>query len=738
MGRYCFNKLPFGISSAPEHFQRRMSELLTGLQGVLCHMDDVLVFGENHDEHNQRLEAVLRRVKEAGATLNPEKCEFCKETITFLGHVIDAEGIRADPEKTEAISKMCPPTSVPEVRRFLGMANQLGKFTPNLAKLTQPLRELLGKNRAWTWGHAQSAAFKQVQEELVNPTVLALYDPAAPTKVSADASSHGLGAVLLQLADGSWKPISYASRSMSETERRYAQIEKEVLAATWACEKFSNFLLGTHFQVETDHKPLVPLLGVKHLDTLPPRVLRFRLRLDRFSYDIKHVPGKELYTADTLSRAPIPDNNATNSVDLQELAELCITTVVSHLPASDQRLETFRKAQAEDPKCRLVLQYCREGWPDKREVDPSVRAYMGVQGELTVADRLLMRGQRIVVPQALQKETLKKLHDGHQGIARCRLRAKSAVWWPGLSQQLTDSIQRCPECAREARPSKEPLVPTPLPEYPWQQVATDLFTLGGSDYLVIVDYFSRYPEVIQMRSTTSQAVIKALKSVFARHGIPETLRSDNGPQFATGEFAGFAEGYQFSHITSSPHYPASNGQAERAVQAVKRLLRKADDPHIALLSYRATQLPWCGRSPAELLMGRNIRSTLPQARGSLAPQWPYLGEFRQANEKFKRQQKEDYDRCHRARGLPDIPDNTEVWVTTNRHNAPGRILTTANTPRSYIVETPSGEIRRNRHQLNVRPPQDNGNISSPPADARTSILTRSRTGTSIIPPGRLA
>ena len=349
-----------------------------------------------------------------------------------------------------------------------------------------------------------------------------------------------------------------------------------------------------------------------------------------------------------------------------------------------------------------------------------------------------MRGQRIVVPQALQKETLKKLHDGHQGIARCRLRAKSAVWWPGLSQQMTDSIQRCPECAREARPSKEPLVPTPFPEYPWQQVATDLFTLGGSDYLVIVDYFSRYPEVIQMRSTTSQAMIKALKSVFARHGIPETLRSDNGPQFASGEFAGFAEGYQFSHITSSPHYPASNGQAERAVQTVKRLLRKADDPHIALLSYRATQLPWCGRSPAELLMGRNIRSTLPQARGSLAPQWPYLGEFRQANENFKRQQKEDYDRCHRARGLPDIPDNTEVWVTTNRHNAPGRILTTANTPRSYIVETPSGEIRRNRHQLNVRPPQDNGNISSPPADARTQILTRSRTGTSIIPPERLA
>ena len=256
MGRYCFNKLPFGILSAPEHFQRRMSELLTSLQGVLCHMDDILVFGKDDAEHNQRLETVLRRVEEAGETLNPSKCEFNRRMLRFLGNVIDADGIRADPSKTEAIQEMQQPTTVAGVRRFLGMANQLGKFTPNLAELTQPLRELLGKSRAWTWGPAQSRAFKQVQGELMKPTVLALYDPAAPTKVSADASSHGLGAVLLQSIDGSWRPVAYASRSMSETKRRYAQIEKEALATTWACEKFANFLIGKHFLVETDHKPL--------------------------------------------------------------------------------------------------------------------------------------------------------------------------------------------------------------------------------------------------------------------------------------------------------------------------------------------------------------------------------------------------------------------------------------------------------------------------------------------------
>ena len=152
---------------------------------------------------------------------------------------------------------------------------------------------------------------------LTKPTILAHYDPAAPTKILADASSHGLGAVLLQLVDSSWRPVSYASQSMSETECRYAQIEKEPLVATWTCEKFAD-LLGKHFLPETDHKPLMPLLGVKRLNTLPPPVLRFRLRLNRFSYDIKHVPGKELYTADTLSRAPIPNYTSTDSLVLQE------------------------------------------------------------------------------------------------------------------------------------------------------------------------------------------------------------------------------------------------------------------------------------------------------------------------------------------------------------------------------------------------------------------------------------
>ena len=372
-GRYCFNKLPFGISSAPELFQKRMNNILRGLEGVLCLMDDILIFAKDM-EHHKRVTSVLIRIKEAGVTLNMDKCEFAKSKITFLGHLIDENGIQADPAKTSSILQMEPPTNVPELRRFLGMVNQLGKFSRNLAELTQPLRELLSKKQAWLWGPNQEQAFSSIKNELSQPTTLTLYNPEAQTKVSADASSYGLGAVLLQKSNDLWKPVAFASRTMTETERRYAQIEKEALATTWACEKFASYLLGLEFMIETDHKPLVPLLGMKNLDSLPPRVLRFRLRLNRFSYSIVHVPGKLMYTADTLSRSPLKSDIS----ELQEIAETFIDACVAHLPASNTRLDEYREAQSADPICSRLIGYCQQGWPTKNNIDIHIGPYWKV------------------------------------------------------------------------------------------------------------------------------------------------------------------------------------------------------------------------------------------------------------------------------------------------------------------------------------------------------------------------
>ena len=675
-GRYCFNKLPFGISSAPELFQKRMNNILRGLEGVLCLMDDILIFGKDMEEHHKRVTSVLKRIKEAGVTLNMDKCEFAKFKITFLGHLIDENGIQADPAKTSSILQMEPPTNVPELRRFLGMVNQLGKFSRNLAELTQPLRELLSKKQAWLWGPNQEQAFSSIKNELSQPTTLTLYNPEAQTKVSADASSYGLGAVLLQKSNDLWKPVAFASRTMTETERRYAQIEKEALATTWACEKFASYLLGLEFMIETDHKPLVPLLGMKNLDSLPPRVLRFRLRLNRFSYSIVHVPGKLMYTADTLSRSPLKSDIS----ELQEIAETFIDACVAHLPASNTRLDEYREAQAADPICSRLIGCCQQGWPTKNNIDIPIGPYWKVRSELSIHNKLLLHGKQIVVPKSLQQETLSKIHQGHQGIERCRLRAKSSVWWPGISQQIKHLIEQCPVCVRNSTPKSQPLIPSELPDYPWQRVGTDLFAINGVNYLLIVDYFSRYPEVIKLSSTTSSSVIKVLKSIFSRHGIPETLVSDNGPQYTSQEFTDFSKSYDFTHITSSPHFPQSNGQAERTVQTVKRLLKQSSDPYMALLNYRTTPLLWCNISPARLLMGRSLRTNLPQLKEHLCPKWEYLEEFRQCNSDYKRKQKRYYDIRHRVHPLPFIPNNTEVWVNTGNQQVPGRVVAPSNTP----------------------------------------------------------
>ena len=232
--------------------------------------------------------------------------------------------------------------------------------------------------------------------------------------ISADASSHGLGAVFLQQVNGKWHPVAYASRSLTETESRYAQIEKEALAATWACEKFASYIQGITIALETDHKPLVPLLSHKYLDSLPPRVLRFCLRLMRFDFVILHVPGKYLHIADALSRAPLRIGvDYTSEV---EDTELYVRAVVSTIPASSARVNSYRLAQEEDATCNTLISYCRNSWLDKHSLPMYLRPYWKFQGDLSLTDNLLLYQNRIAVPEKLQMGTLKKLHCGHQGI----------------------------------------------------------------------------------------------------------------------------------------------------------------------------------------------------------------------------------------------------------------------------------------------------------------------------------
>jgi len=268
--RFCFNRLPFGIIFTPKHFQRRMSQILEGVEGVVCMMDDVSIYGCTQKEHDSCLIAVHDKIQASGATLNDQKCQFSETGITFLGHILDSTGIHPDPDKIQAIVDMKTPQDIGEVRRFLGMVHQMAKFSPQLAGKAKPLRELLSSKDQWSLTGAQQQVFEQIKHELSSHPVLTLYNPAADTVVAADASSFGLGAVLTQKqSDNQWRPIAYASSALSSAETRYAQIEKEAQAITYTCEQFQEYLTGRPFHIHTDHKPLVPILSTKSLDDLP-------------------------------------------------------------------------------------------------------------------------------------------------------------------------------------------------------------------------------------------------------------------------------------------------------------------------------------------------------------------------------------------------------------------------------------------------------------------------------------
>ena len=294
-GRYRFTRLPSGIKSAPEVFQNHMPELFSDVEGVKVIVDDILVWDKDDEEHDARLEQVLRRAREVNLKFNAKKCEI-KQEVPYVGHVLSKDGLKADPEKIRAIKKIKPPENAKELKTFLGFIQYLGKFMPNMATASAPLRELLEKNVAWHWDHLQEDSFQKLKQMASSTPVLGYYDPSRPLCLSVDASSKGLGAVPLR----DEKPLAYASRALTPTQQRYAQIEKKTLAIVYGVQKFHQYIYGRRTDVETDHKPLQYILN-KPLHEAPLRLQKMMLILQPYDLKVKYVPGSELYVADALS-----------------------------------------------------------------------------------------------------------------------------------------------------------------------------------------------------------------------------------------------------------------------------------------------------------------------------------------------------------------------------------------------------------------------------------------------------
>ena len=309
---------------------------------------------------------------------------------------------------------------------------------------------------------------------------------------------------------------------------------------------------------------------------MPPRIQRFRLRLIHFNPEVIHVFGKQQLTTDALSRAPasIPSDE---DISLLNDAAVMARQSLDVLPATSRKLQEIVIQQKSDPETRVVHDFCQRGWPAFMPQNPLLHQYWTNQRYLTIVDDVLLFNDRIVIPTNMRLEMLNRLYESHLGVTKCRALAQTSVWWPNISSQIEDMVRKCSVCAKLRPTTKEPLLHSSFPEHPWSRVAMDLFDLHGKSYLLLVDYHSRWPEIRLLDRLTSTAIIVRLKSIFATHGIPDVVVSDNGPQFASVEFKKFTEEFCFTHTTSSPRYPQANGEAERAVQTVKNLLGKSTD-----------------------------------------------------------------------------------------------------------------------------------------------------------------
>ena len=371
---------------------------------------------------------------------------------------------------------------------------------------------------------------------------------------------------------------------------------------------------------------------------------------------------------------------------------------------TDRKMSEIKQEINKDPNMQLLIKHIRTGWPSSNTQVPSeIREYHKHREELSVDNGVIYKGQNILIPPRLRHDTLKKLHASHQGMEKSKRLARQCIFWPGMSKQIEDTVSNCESCIRHRNANcREPLMPHAIPDRPWQKVATDLLDFKGRTHLLLVDYYSRYPEVSELKDMSSRTVIRKTKSIFSRHGIPEELISDNGTQFTSQEFKEFSEDYDFKLTTISPRYPQSGGMHERAVQTVKDILYKCeetgDDPYIALLQYRNT--PIDGISPAQALMSRTLRSNLPVSEKNLKPTLVDPKIFKRDRVKSQNNQRKYHDRS--AKPLPELHEGDNVHFKLDPQKAwkPAVVTTKHDTPRSYMVKTDDGsEYRRNRRHL---------------------------------------
>jgi hypothetical protein len=686
-------RLQYGIHSAAGIFQREMERRLTGVPNTIVRVDDILVTGKNDREHLDNLEKVLDIMMKNGLRLKRTKCTFFSSEVTYLGFKISSKGVETVADKVQPILEAPAPTDTTQLKSFLGMLQYYHRHLPNLASKLEPLHQLLRKGTKWEWGQQQEVVFKEAKKCLASSELLVHYDPCKQIRLAVDASPYGVGAVLSHAMDGEERPVAYASRTLNNAERNYSQTEREGLAVVYGVKKFHQYLLGLRFQIYTDHKPLLGILGESK--PIPvhsaARIQRWALLLAGYNYELFYKQGKEHGNADGMSRLPVKCEDmdvarAQNHTHMVDLVHAPVT-------ASEVKRETER-----DPVLCRVKEFLIQGWPENLQADSEYKPFQTRAEELTVEDGCILWGGRVVIPPKLREKTLQDLHLALVGASRMNLFARGYCWWPLMDSQIRDLVAQCDACVENAQnPPSAVMHPWEIAKRPWSRIHIDhAGPFLGHLFLIVVDSYSKWVDIYPVASPSTENTIEKLRMSFAVQGLPEIVVSDNASGFTSGEFAEFMKKNGIRHTTSAPYHPSTNGAAERTVQSFKRTLKKMQgrtkesiNTQLSrlLFTFRHTPSTATGRSPSEVLFRQKPRTRLNMRKPDISVTW------QRAAEKMKATRTGGKDREFEVgnRVIARSYREGEKWLAG--------IISKKTGPVSYEVRISGGVIRRHVDQI---------------------------------------
>ena len=632
-GMFKFRTMPFGLCNAVSSFQRAMDLVLNGLnlETLLCYLDDIVVFSRTPEEHLERLECLLQRLKDANLKLKPSKCQLFQRRVSFLGHVVSAEGIQTDPEKIRLIAEWPAPRTLKEVRGFLGLTGYYRRFIYGYSEIVSPLHALMKKNRAFAWSDECQASFEELKKRLQGPPILALPNEEGVFLLDTDASDFCIGAVLSQLQDGQERVVSYAGRALSANERNYCITRKELLAVVYYLKYFKQYLLGHKFIVRTDHAALTWLRRTPEPIGQNARWLE---QLEEYTFEVQHRPGARHGNADAMSRRPClnkPSCTACHDVvarattadpvdstgarpdpgsERKETGEMLLgphvrTSVLRDGPA-DQPIgwtkEEIAAAQRDDPEIQFII-----GLKEKYTEKP---AWKVVEGQSAAVKtlwhefcRLEFHGEvlcrrwtpvygpnvtlQVIIPRKLRDDFIRLVHSGltggHLGRSKTEHQLQRRAYWPGWRDDVMSAVKRCKDCAsyhRGSAPKQTPLQPFVAGE-PFEIISIDVTgkhpkSYQGNEYIVtIVDLFSKWSEAVPVKNHTAPVVAKVLMDhVVYRMGTPLRILSDQGREFQSLLFQELCERLDIDKIRTSPYQPSTNGVCERFHKTLNSMLAK--------------------------------------------------------------------------------------------------------------------------------------------------------------------